>query len=438
MKVIFRPDALPEKLILPQALKSGVTYKRSQFVLPFEHNGKQYAFNMLTRECIEGDVPDTAKAGEGQDDLIRAMFLVPEGKDESAYYVSVSSMIRMYAKKKGISAYTILPTLACNARCVYCYEEGRPQVTMTPETVKQTIRYIRDTHEGQEVTLHWFGGEPLLCVDIIDEICEGLKEAGVPYKSAMISNGSLITDEVIEKMKGLWNLKRIQISMDGAEADYIARKRYYKDQDHYHTVMRTISKLSEAGIAVAVRCNVDNKNWEGIPQYMEDMKRYIANKEHVSVYFSPLMDVRADQDDLTFWKNTIAARDLIVNAGFRPLAYMGLRRKYRVNHCMADGGSVVIGPDGSLFPCEHCPAESRFGDVFHGVTDEKAKTEFCRTDRVREKCRTCTFLPECTSFAACPWTDAHCKEAHEMNILDSLKRLVEDNSGIENPDEEAI
>ena len=49
--------------------------------------------------------------------------------------------------------------------------------------------------------------------------------------------------------------------MDGAEPDYIARKRYYTARDQYHTVMEAVSRMSEAGIRVVIRCNVDEENW---------------------------------------------------------------------------------------------------------------------------------------------------------------------------------
>ncbi len=433
---IRKPDATLMKLLPPVNPQTDIKYIPSQFALTFEHNGRKYVFNTLTKQCVEGALPGNAMAGEGFDELIVNQFLVPENKDECAYYESISALMRAYSRKKDIRGYTILPTFACNARCVYCYEEGMKQVTMSPGIVERTIGYILETRlKDKSVKLAWFGGEPLMCTGIIDRICEGLRENGVEYKSSMISNGSFITREIVEKMVSDWKLDHIQISADGAEQDYIKRKNYRDCNDHYISVMRSCGLMSEKGIKVTVRCNVDEENFGNIGKFLDDMKANVGHKENVSVYFAPLNNVRMGENDLEMWRRINAAGSLIEAAGFGVSPFLGIGTGFRINHCMADGNSVVIAPDGSLYLCEHCPPQSRFGNIFDGITDKAAHDSFCNVGKTREKCRKCPFLPDCTSFANCPVYDTHCREVHELNAYEALARMV-DNKENENTDGE--
>ncbi len=422
---IRKPDALLKKLLPSQKPLPDVRYVPSQFALPFVHRNRHYVFHTLTKQCVEAILPEHCSAGEGYDELIEDYFLVPEGKDECGFYQSLSAMMRAYSRKKGEKGYTILPTLCCNARCVYCYEEGRQPLTMSPETVEQTIRYLIDSHAGDRVMITWFGGEPLLCVSVIDRVCEGLREAGVDYKCSMVSNGSLITPAIADKMISDWHLKKIQISMDGAERDYIKRKRYFRDEGQYRTVLHAVDLLTERGISVAIRCNVDWENIDGVAELLDDLKAAVRSKEQVIFYLSPLFDVCGADNSLAFWRKVIDAQQMIASAGFRPFLLRSIKRSFRVSFCMADSGGVVICPDGVLSPCEHLQQATAFGDVWHGVTDEAARREFCRTDRIREMCRKCPFLPECTGFSSCPTKDAHCRELREMVALDTLRQMVD-------------
>ena len=434
MKEIQKPDKNLIKILPKVKLSAEKKYIPSRYVIAFDHNGKNYLFNNLTKHIVEGTLPSSAKAGECYDDLIMAMFLVPEEKDECLYYNSISNLMRTFSYKKGIRSYTILPTLGCNARCIYCYEEGLKQVTMTPEIVEQTIKYIIDTHEKGDVKLAWFGGEPLLGEKTIDRICEGLVSAGLNYTSTMISNGSLITSKLIDKMKVKWNLKRIQISMDGYETDYKYRKNYYEYQDYYHTVMESISQLSEKGIHVSIRCNVDENNWEDIPRFVDDIKTFISCKDNVGIYFAPLNDVRMGSNDLTMWKKILDAYDLLDISGFRYGRFKGFSLKFRINHCMADNEGIVISPDGTIYSCEHWSDKCKIGDIYHGITNEQIKKEFSRVDKTRDKCRDCPFLPDCTSFSSCPVEDMHCREVHELIVKHALIKLLERNEEISEED----
>ncbi len=418
-------DAALSRILPAQEPQADMTYVPSQFAVTFEHNGKRYAFHTLTKQLLETDLSNAAESNSGKEALIRGLFLVPEEKDECAYYRSVSALMRIYHRKPGNNGFMILPTLGCNARCVYCYEEGMKPVSMTAETADAVVRYIVETHAVEPVKINWFGGEPLLRPDIIDRVSEGLKKAGVRYRGGMVSNGSLITPETVEKMKGLWNVTGVQISLDGCERDYIIRKRYVSYRDTYRSVMRAISDMSEAGIGVLVRCNTEESIWDGVPQFLKDLSETVAHKKNVRVYFSPLDYVRRGPDAYALWEKILDARTLIRDAGFEPLMQFGPKLSYQVFYCMADGGSVVIGPDGKLYPCDHCLPDTCFGDVFHGTTNEAVRTAFCRTDRIREKCRACPYLPCCTGFAACPVQDADCRRVLELYTITLLKDFID-------------
>lgn len=422
---VHKPDEALTRLLPQVQLRTDTLYVPSQFTLSFMYKQKRYVFNVLTKQCIEACLPQSARAGESYDDLIAAQFLVPADKDECAYYNSISALMRAYNRKKGWRQYTILPTSSCNARCIYCFEAGIKPITMTADVVAQTIRYIRDSHAGDQVELAWFGGEPLLGEGIIDRICAGVRDNDIEFESSMITNGSLITPAIIDKMKSSWNLNEIQVSMDGAEVDYIFRKNYYSNHDHYRAVMNAVSLMSAAGIKVMVRCNVDEDNWNSIPRFIEDLETNVKDKTNVRLYLSPLYDVRRSEHDLELWEKINEARDMIESAGFRPASFEGTSMRFRVFSCMADSVGVTISPDGGLYACDQLLPESRFGDIWHGITDESARNEFCRVDKTREKCRTCTFLPDCTSFASCPVVDCHCRELREMKALEALKLIID-------------
>ena len=137
------------------------------------------------------------------------------------------------------------------------------------------------------------------------------------------------------------------------------------------------------------------------------------------------------------WKKIAEARPLIAAAGFNAASVYGTGSRFRVRHCMADSGSVAIEPDGSLYPCQHCPPEGRFGNVWDETVDEALRAEFCRVDRTREMCRDCPFLPICTNFVSCPTQDRHCRQVRELTVLDDLKWYLDHQTEGREPEEEA-
>ncbi len=195
-----------------------------RYVLRVDHEGKTALHNVVTGQLIvldadEAQVIDTLPTGYRpvMDALIADHYLVPEGYDEHKQVVNLRTILRsLMPKPKYITHYTILPTTACNARCYYCYEQGIKQVTMTEQTVKDVVKFIVE-HCGPEKKVHirWFGGEPTVAIQRIDQICQGLHENGIAFTTRMTTNGYLLDVHIIERAVKHWNLQYVMISVDG-------------------------------------------------------------------------------------------------------------------------------------------------------------------------------------------------------------------------------
>ena len=117
----------------------------------------------------------------------------------------------------------INPTLECNFRCWYCYED-HVAGKMNEETIEKIKKHVKLMIKEERISsllLDWFGGEPLLYFDeIIVPLSEQLRdimtENGLPFFTQATTNGSLITEERAKKMNEL-GMKHFQITLDGDE-----------------------------------------------------------------------------------------------------------------------------------------------------------------------------------------------------------------------------
>ena len=162
------------------------------------------------------------------DAFIQRGFIVPVDCDELKRVEQLRSIFRKQKEVHNvITNYNILPTTCCNARCFYCFEKGIKTVTMTEEVADQLVKFIYNHHgKSNTVRIQWFGGEPTIGKGVIDYICKQLKTLEIPYISDMVSNGYLFDKELVQHSKEYWNLRKIQITLDGTEPVYNKVKSY--------------------------------------------------------------------------------------------------------------------------------------------------------------------------------------------------------------------
>ena len=401
MQVIIPTPLQYEQIVGRQKRVDGERYRLMTYVVQQPVTDGLLLYNTLTCSMVLLQ-PDEAADLTAQRELIDRWFLVPEDHDDRKLCRQVRQMVALLKPAaKTISTYIILPTTGCNARCFYCFEQGAKPVTMTSETASRVVRYIVAHRGNEEVTLRWFGGEPLVNVKAIDQICTELREQGVPFCSVMTSNGYLIDAEMVQRARDLWQLQHVMITIDGTEQTYNRVKAFvYRGVNAFERVLENIGLLTAAGIRVKIRLNVDKHNIGEMAALVQLLHRRFGANEHLSVYSHELYVERTPEDNAELFAQRMHLEQQIVACGYE--LKRRLPRDIGLHRCRADDdGGVMIAPDGHLGKCEHCIDREFFGHIDSEERDEAIIRKFKEHRADIEACATCFYYPQCIRLVMC-------------------------------------
>ena len=434
MQTIYQTAEPFDQLLKKQVADAGQMYRPMNYVVEQPVDEGLLLYHTMTKAMLlltpeEAETYKKTPAALSQ--LIEQWFLVPQSHDDCLLSSQMRGVARMLKKKSdAITDYTIMTTTDCNARCFYCYELGRPRTPMTEETAIRTADYIISHCKGEKVTIRWFGGEPLYNLPVISLISRRLKDAGVDYQSRMISNGYLFDENVIAEAKGLWFLKKVQITLDGTEKTYNRCKAYiYKDVNAYRRVIGNIHKLQDAGICVSIRLNIDMHNAENLSELAEELHREFSNPKGISVYlyalFEEVKGSKAIHDDEK--RKYVFGRIANIEARLKDYGFIKphrLSRQVRINRCMADyDQSVLIVPNGSIGKCEHYSEDHFIGHIENKDRDTEMVEKIKEIRDKIDACATCFNYPDCVWLKICQ-DNPNCYQEERDHKLHQLRQSM--------------
>ena len=381
-------------------------YKSSVFNYYFALDNRMTGiFNTLSGSII--GLPDddceklkndsSALKPDTQNSLVSKGFLVPYILNE---YDAVHMKRIQSILNNDVSFYRILTTLDCNARCFYCYEGKSRAEYMDLSVAEQTAKFIIDHISDRRCVIQWFGGEPLMNTKVIDLISKMLRErlGDDKIRSVMITNASLADSEIIGKMKELWNLYLLQITLDGTSEEYNRRKNYISVKKPFELVIKNIKNVLRAGIKVSLRLNYDKNNYLNLCELVEYLKSEGLNKEeNFTIYSYPIFSISRDaMPNISGKEEWFAIQTALMENEFLSAKEAFALRTRRTQCYGCSSKSFIIMPNGELFKCtlsmKH-PSE-RVGDIWNGITNYEAMGKWCDTS-VAESCSECCFLPIC-------------------------------------------
>jgi len=310
---------------------------------------------------------------------------------------------------------TIAPTLACNFRCDYCFENHTAS-RMTEETERALIRFAQAQLENSDgILVTWFGGEPTLTISTIERLQKRLNHLAAArrariYPSSIITNGYLLDRPMAKTLKDL-GITLAQVTLDGDRMTHDSRR---KLADGRGTFDRIIDNLCDTAdlINITVRINVDKNNADESLKIMEILReRGII--ERLGIYFAPVNSAGNACGSIRDRCFTDEEFSRLLVRQYRGLMEMGISRveypqTFSGGMCGAvSERSFVISPEGFIFLCwEELSGDNAraVGNIFSSQISPAQlsnRLQYLAWNPFRiAECRDCRVLPVC--MGGCP------------------------------------
>ena len=180
-------------------------------------------------------------------------------------------------KSKEIQLLKIQLGLSCNYSCEYCSQKF---VERMPETTKKDIDTfmeklnVLEFSEEKGLKIEFWGGEPLVYWKTLKPLVDAMNDKFADWKKkplySMITNGSILTDEIIDWL--MMNNFSVSISHDGP-GQHVRGPDPFDDPEKKKTILgfyRMMSRLKR-GISFNPMMNSQNKSRKAIHDWFVEL-----------------------------------------------------------------------------------------------------------------------------------------------------------------------
>ena len=216
-------------------------------------------------------------------------FIVKKNTDETR--MANAKFLKKWANKDLM--LTLLPSLECNFRCSYCYENFEDR-KFSDQNVKDIELFVKKNISNySKINIGWFGGEPLLEVDTINELSQRLIEIcrffKKTYSANMTTNGYFLTPTIFKQMLSN-KIYSYQITLDGLAKTH-NQYRMIKDKEQGDTFdviinnLREIKKVKSKFFNIIVRTNVTKEIFDNLENYLKFLHKEFSDDSRFKFLF---------------------------------------------------------------------------------------------------------------------------------------------------------
>ena len=294
-------------------------------------------------------------------------------------------------------------TKKCNAGCDQCGSrcDIHSEELLTKEQILAALRDIKE-HIGTDVMLNITGGEPLLRHDLFEMMTEA---TAMGFDWGMVSNGSLITEEVVKKMRAS-GMKTITISLDGLREMHDSLRHL---PGCYDKILAALKMLKKAAFLdhLQVTFIANRRNVYAFEKLYKILDGIGLDSIRVSI-IDPIGRAQDHMDLMLSREEILYFTDLVNRLNKRPLHtpiewscphYLGNLVDNRHFHCFAGIHAASILANGDIFVCPNVPRRPEFiqGNILKDSFSEVWENgfQYFRNRPMPKKCALCAYRTKC-------------------------------------------
>ena len=323
----------------------------------------------------------------------------------------------------------IAPTMACNMACKYCFEENKSG-RMSEETMAAVVAFVRKRASVLgSLDITWYGGEPLLALDIIERLTNEFlalaREFKIAYTASVVTNGYLLTPENVDKLLG-WGVTSAQVTLDGPARVHNLKRPLKNGKSSFETIIKNMT-YAASHIGIGVRVNVDKDySIDTIDELLSELAAAGLQKR-VGVYFGLLEAsatvcsniAEACLETVEFSRVEIDYYRLLLERGFR----IDRLPSPSAAFCMAQISSAFVSDhEGFLYRCWNYVGDKTraMGNIREPIDYQHPNFTrlFSFNPTAQAACTDCNLLPLC--MGGCPARRAD-RNLPEEALCDSWK-----------------
>jgi len=310
---------------------------------------------------------------------------------------------------------TLHLTTACNMRCSYCYAPPHDAAAMSEEVGRQALDLgARLTSESCGVV--FFGGEPLLCKDVIAALVayarelEGNRAGRFHFK--ITTNGVLLDDAFLEF--AIRNDVLIAMSFDGVREAHDQHRPLAGGQPTYDVLvdkLRTLLAVRPYSSVLMV-VNPDTARYlvDSVAHLLDLGARYLIVSLNYAAQWSEaefkVLEKQCRRLGKLYIQWTRAGRKFYLSPFEVKLSSHINRHCYRKERCELAQRQISVDPQGYLFPCVQFPkagpqSDWCIGHVATGIDEAARERIHDQSEAEKPFCATCAIKERCHNTCGC-------------------------------------